>query len=193
MRTPRSLTNVVGGLLFGRGLLLIAAGLVVVRWPDETVLPVLIFVAIFSVSTGLADIVASASRIGRTIPASLGIAHGVVFVIFGALTAFVPTAGFRTAMIVAAAWLTAAVVVGFMVSQRRAKLELAFAWPLGWTTVHIVLAGVVIAMLMRPQPTSFIAVLYGGAVYAGLLGLVESGLGLWLHRMTRGSTSLATR
>lgn len=166
-------------LLFWRGMLALATALVAVRWPQETLIFALVAAgAVFGIM-GLFDTVI-ALRIRRAYHAWwVALIHGLACTAFGIVTLAVPGVALALAVGIAAGWLVVYGAVALLVAWRMRRNHLRWRSVALWGAMNVVFAALV---LTYPRLTITV-LLYAGAAYAALLGLVQVGAAMRLRRI----------
>lgn len=167
-------------LLFWRGMLALATALVAVRWPQETLIFALVAAgAVFGVM-GLFDVVL-ALRMRRGYSAWwVALVHGLACTAFGVVTLVVPGVALAIAVGIASAWLVVYGAVALIVAWRMRRNQLRWRSVAAWGALNLAFA---VSVLAYPRLTITV-LLYAGAAYAALLGLVQVGASMRLRRLS---------
>ncbi|HEY7235538.1 MAG TPA: DUF308 domain-containing protein [Gemmatimonadaceae bacterium] len=163
--------------LFWRGCVIAAAGAVAVRWPADGLLLGMMAVGTLTIVFGLVDITVSLSRVPRSGWRWALLLHGVLSVLFGAISVGSLGLSTESMSILFAIWLGVVGVVALAASIVAARSRTVAI--IGLTIfVASVLANI---LVLADTRLSELTLLYSGAAYAALLGIGEIGLGRWLR------------
>ena len=167
-------------LLFWRGLLALALALVAVRWPSDTLVFALVAAGAVFLVMGFFDAFV-ALRLRATFRLWwVALAHGLVCVLFGAVTLAVPALALRVAVTLASIWLLAYAALAIVAALTLRRARGPWVAPAVWGIANAVLA---VVLFVYPIPTVTL-VLYAGAGYAAALGVVHLAAASALRRLT---------
>lgn len=165
-------------VLFVRGVFLIILGAGAIRWPEQTLL--LGIVAAGGVVGTLGIFEVAAASISETLPSTklFLLAHGLVSILFGALTATIPVASASTAAKLSVAFMVLYAAYAFTLAARLQFVRRARNTLRAWGTFNVF--GVTLLAVARPDTTN--QVLYAGALYGAVLGALQLAAALWIRR-----------
>lgn len=163
--------------LFWRGCVIAAAGALAVRWPADGLLLGMIAVGALTIVFGLVDITVSLSRVQSPGWRWALLLHGVLSVLFGAISVGSLGLSTKSMSILFAVWLGIVGVVALAAAIVAARSRTVAI--IGLT----IFAASMIAnvFVLTDTRLSELALLYSGAAYAALLGIGEIGLSRWLR------------
>ncbi|HEU4993623.1 MAG TPA: DUF308 domain-containing protein [Gemmatimonadaceae bacterium] len=161
-----------------RGSALVLLGCVAIRWPQETLFFSILAAGAIAGTLGIFEIAGALAGASLWSSRAFYLGEGLAFVGFGALTATVPATTPPVAARLTAAWLLVYAVYAALLAARVWYLAPARRFLIAWALVNIAV-GVAVRRLAQ-QPLD--ALLYWGAFYTAILGLVELVAGSWINR-----------
>ena len=177
IRSSAWLWRRIGASFFWRGCLIALSGAIAVRWPADGLLLGMLVVGALAALFGITDIMVSLTHVRTLTRWWALLLHGVLSVVFGAISLGALGLSRESMAGVFAAWLGLLGLIAFagaMVAHGRRSFTI--------TGVVIFVASLVsIAVVLADRRLSEFVLLYVGAGYAALLGLSEMGLGRWLR------------
>lgn len=169
----------VAATLFWRGFLITLCAAIAVRWPAAGLLLAMAAVGVLAIAFGVYDLIAAA-RYHSVRRWWVLLLHGVLSLVFGAVSITALALSRREMVILFAAWLALASAAAMLAAVFAGIRRTAAV-----TCLTIFLANAVaIVYLATDSRLSALILLYAGACYATLFGITEVGLGQWLRRGT---------
>lgn len=168
-------------VLFVRGFAVLLLASIAVRWPEETLLGAMVtassVVAVLGVFELAFAVVSNATRGTR----SMMILHALLSISFGAVTASALYDDVETTVSLAASWLLLHAVVTLAmltITPAIGRVRAAIAF---WAALNLT-ASFIVAVYSRAD---VLPLLYLGAVYAWLYGVVQIAVALWIRHHLR--------
>jgi uncharacterized membrane protein HdeD (DUF308 family) len=164
-----------------RGTFLILLSAATLRWPAQTLL--LFMVAAGGVVGSFGIVEVAAASISRALPSTklFFLAHGVVSIGFGVLTAIIPVASVDLATGLGIGWMVVYALFAVVLAARLRYVPRARTMLTLWGTFNLGCA----ALLAFFTPPTMIALLYAGALYAGLMGATQLLTAVWIRHGQR--------
>src|SRR3954468_15871396 len=135
-REPRSFEFLVS-LTMARGTALAVLGLLVVRWPSETMLLAMLGAGVVLIVTGAAEMMAAVPLHRRYVRWWLALLTGVASVAYGLLTLAAPAVQPHWMAIWGIAWCAAATLTGMLLAIALSRVGQSSLAPLAWSAIHL--------------------------------------------------------
>lgn len=165
-------------VLFMRGLFLLVLSAAALRWPDQTLLFAIVTAGGVVGTLGIFEVAAAA--ISASLPSTklFLLAHGLVSILFGALTATIPVASAAAATKLSVAFMALYAMYSFTLAARLQFIRRARRTLLAWGAFNVI--GAVLLAAARPETTN--QVLYAAALYGALLGVLQLAAAVGMRR-----------
>ena len=164
--------------LFVRGVLLVVLGALAIRWPNHSLLFGMIVAGGVIGSIGIFEVATAA--VSRALPSTrlFYIGHGLVSIGLGAITATIPVAQLGTAVVMCIVFVLAYGMFSLVLAARLQFVRRARDATLVWALFNVACA----LLLSLSRITDVTDLMYGGALYGALLGLLQLVAAVWIHR-----------
>jgi uncharacterized membrane protein HdeD (DUF308 family) len=168
-------------VFFVRGAFLILLAAASLRWPAQTLLLFTVAAGGIVGSFGIFEV--AAASISRALPSTklFFLAHGIISIGFGVLTAIIPVASVRLATGLSIVWTVVYALFALVLAARLRYVPRARAMLLCWGVVSLCC----VALLAALAPPAMTALLYAVALYAGLMGAAQLLAAVWIRRGQR--------
>lgn len=160
------------------GSLTLAVGVLALALPEETLIPSMLAVGLIATLSGLNQILSAVSLRARLPVWPLFAAHGVLALVFGALTVGATALTLSMAYLIVAAWL----IAHSMLAARIAKLTASRRLRLAVHAIAAIDVGGAILLLALPAVSVF-QYLFFGAMYAAVFGASQLIAGIRLRNV----------
>jgi uncharacterized membrane protein HdeD (DUF308 family) len=165
-------------VLFLRGMFLILLSAVAIRWPAPALLIAMVAAGGVVGSLGIFEVAAASVSEALSSTRVFLLGHGLVSVAFGVLTATIPVVSVPAATTLSLVWLLLYLTYTLLLTARlwyRHRVREAL---LLWSAITATCA----ATIAFFSPPTVNALLYAGALYAGILGIAQLVAAAWIHR-----------
>jgi uncharacterized membrane protein HdeD (DUF308 family) len=166
-------------VLYVRGLSLIALAAVGVRWPEQTALLAMVAAGAVAGTIGIFEVAAALASSEQLSSRMFSLGHGLVFIGFGVVTAFIPVATVPNVLWLASAWLMLSAIYTVLLAARLSYLPRVPEALLLWGAITL---GCMLVIAFLPASFTILGLCYWGALYVAALGFIELGAARWINR-----------